>query len=251
MEMKVIGIIPARWSSTRFPGKPLVKIGNKTMIQRVYEQSKKAIDYVLVATDDLRIVDEVKRFNGQVVMTGDFHKSGTDRCAEAIKVFETQKGLQFDIIVNIQGDEPFIQPEQILQVVDCFKDESTQIATLIKRISNNKDLNNPNNPKVVLNSNNEAIYFSRSTIPYIVNVDISEWLSKFDFFEHLGLYAYKKEILEKITTLEPSSLEIAESLEQNRWIENGFKIKVAETGFENISIDTEEDLKAILDKGMF
>jgi 3-deoxy-manno-octulosonate cytidylyltransferase (CMP-KDO synthetase) len=249
--MKVIGIIPARWSSTRFPGKPLVKIGDKTMIQRVYEQSKKAIDVVLVATDDQRIVDEVKRFNGQVVMTGDFHKSGTDRCAEAIKLFEDQTGFKFDIIVNIQGDEPFIQPEQILQVVDCFKEEDTQIATLIKKISNIKDLNNPNNPKVVLNKNNEAIYFSRSTIPYIVNSDISEWLLKFNFFEHLGLYAYKKGVLEKITRLEPSLLEIAESLEQNRWIEHGYKIKVAETGFENISIDTEEDLKAIMDKGLF
>lgn len=249
--MKVIGIIPARWSSSRFPGKPLVKIGDKTMIQRVYEQSKKAIDVVLVATDDQRIVDEVKRFNGQVVMTGDFHKSGTDRCAEAIKLFEDQTGFKFDIIVNIQGDEPFIQPEQILQVVNCFKEEDTQIATLIKKISNNKDLNNPNNPKVVLNKNNEAIYFSRSTIPYIVNSDISEWLLKFNFFEHLGLYAYKKEVLEKITRLEPSLLEIAESLEQNRWIEHGYKIKVAETGFENISIDTEEDLKAIMDKGLF
>lgn len=249
--MKVIGIIPARWSSSRFPGKPLVKIGDKTMIQRVYEQSKKAIDVVVVATDDQRIVDEVKRFNGQVVMTGDFHKSGTDRCAEAIKLFEDQTGFKFDIIVNIQGDEPFIQPEQILQVVDCFKEEDIQIATLIKKISNNKDLNNPNNPKVVLNKNNEAIYFSRSTIPYIVNSDISEWLLKFNFFEHLGLYAYKKEVLEKITRLEPSLLEIAESLEQNRWIEHGYKIKVAETGFENISIDTEEDLKAIMDKGLF
>jgi 3-deoxy-manno-octulosonate cytidylyltransferase (CMP-KDO synthetase) len=249
--MKVIGIIPARWSSTRFPGKPLVKIGDKTMIQRVYEQSKKAIDVVVVATDDPRIVDEVKRFNGQVVMTGDFHKSGTDRCAEAIRVFENQTGIKFDIIVNIQGDEPFIQPEQILQIVDCFKEEGTQIATLIKKITNKKDLNNPNNPKVVLNKHNEAIYFSRSTIPYIVNTDISDWLSKFCFFEHLGLYAYKKEVLEKITRLEPSLLEIAESLEQNRWIENGYKIRVAETDFENISIDTEEDLKAIMDKGLF
>jgi 3-deoxy-manno-octulosonate cytidylyltransferase (CMP-KDO synthetase) len=244
--MNIIGIIPARFASTRFPGKPLVKIGDKTMIQRVYEQSEKVLDYVVVATDDQRIVDEVEQFGGQVVMTGDFHKSGTDRCAEAIKTFESKSGLKFDIIINIQGDEPFIQPEQISDIIRCFDESDTQIATLIKKITSDEALFNPNNPKVVINKNNEAIYFSRSTIPYVVGSDKNEWLTKFIFYEHLGLYAYKKDILFEITGLKQSMLETSESLEQNRWIENNYKIKVAETEFENISIDTQEDLEAIL-----
>jgi 3-deoxy-manno-octulosonate cytidylyltransferase (CMP-KDO synthetase) len=249
--MEVIGIIPARWASTRFPGKPLVKIGDKTMIQRVYEQSCLALKHVVVATDDNRIVDEVSRFNGQVVMTGNYHKSGTDRCAEAIQIYEKQTELSFDIVVNIQGDEPFIQPEQILNIISCFKEERTQIATLIKKIASSEALFNPNNPKVVINKNHEAIYFSRSTIPYVVNANQTDWLSKFIFYEHLGLYGYKKDILQQITVLLPSLLEISESLEQNRWIENGYKIKVAETEFENISIDTQDDLDEIIRRGGF
>jgi 3-deoxy-manno-octulosonate cytidylyltransferase (CMP-KDO synthetase) len=249
--MNAIGIIPARWSSSRFPGKPLVMIGDKTMIQRVYEQSCKALKNVLVATDDDRIVDEVKRFNGQVVMTGDYHKSGTDRCAEAIQNYEQQSGLEFDIIINIQGDEPFVQPEQILDVISCFKQPETQIATLIKKITSIEALFNPNNPKVILNKFNEAIYFSRSTIPYIMNVKESEWLTKHIFYEHLGLYGYKKEILKEITKLQPSSLEVSETLEQNRWLENGYNIKIAETTYENISIDTIDDLNKIIKKGGF
>jgi 3-deoxy-manno-octulosonate cytidylyltransferase (CMP-KDO synthetase) len=249
--MKILGIIPARWASTRFPGKPLVKIGDKTMIQRVYEQSAKVLDYVIVATDDNRIVDEVKRFNGQVVMTGSYHKSGTDRCAEAVKNFEMQSDLKFDVIVNIQGDEPFVQPEQISDIINCFKESDTQIATLIKKITSESALFNPNNPKVVLNTNMEAIYFSRSVIPYVMNTPEKDWLSKFTFYEHLGLYAYKKAVLNQITGLKPTMLENSESLEQNRWIENGYKIKVAETEFENISIDTIDDLNAIIAKGGF
>jgi len=249
--MKILGVIPARWASTRFPGKPLVKIGDKTMVQRVYEQSAKVLDNVIVATDDYRIVDEVNRFNGQVVMTGDFHKSGTDRCAEAVLNFEKQTGLKFDAIINIQGDEPFIQPGQISDIIKCFNDPETQIATLIKKITSENALFNPNNPKVVLNKNMEAIYFSRSVIPYVMNTAEKDWLSACTFYEHLGLYGYKKEVLMQITVLKPSMLEISESLEQNRWIENGFKIKVAETEFENISIDTIEDLNEITAKGGF
>jgi 3-deoxy-manno-octulosonate cytidylyltransferase (CMP-KDO synthetase) len=251
MKMDIIGIIPARWASTRFPGKPLVKIGDKSMIQRVYEQSCKVLKHVVVATDDHRIVDEVKQFGGQVVMTGEYHKSGTDRCAEAVQVYEEQSGNKFEVIINIQGDEPFIQPDQILMITQCFTEKSTQIATLIKKITSGEALVNPNNPKVVINRNMEAIYFSRSIIPYVVNIPTEEWLLKYTFYEHLGLYAYKKEILEQLTKLEPSMLETSESLEQNRWIENGFKIKVAETMHENISIDTIEDLKEILAKGGF
>jgi len=249
--MKVIGLIPARWASTRFPGKPLVNIGGKSMIQRVYEQSCKALEYVVVATDDERIVQEVKRFGGQVVMTRDDHKSGTDRCAEALDIFENRTSQTFDIAINIQGDEPFIQVQQIIDVIKCFDDPGAQIATIIKKITDYEALFNPNNPKVILNYNKEAIYFSRSTIPYVVNSKVEDWMHKVVFYEHLGLYAYKADVLRKITRLEPSILEISESLEQNRWLENGFKIKVAETDFENISIDTLEDLNKILEEGKF
>ncbi len=249
--MKVIGLIPARWASTRFPGKPLVKIGDKSMIQRVYEQSCKAIEHVVVATDDDRIVNEVKRFGGQVVMTRSNHKSGTDRCAEALDVYESETGSTFDLAINIQGDEPFIQVQQIVDVIKCFEDSSAQIATIIKKITSHEALFNPNNPKVVITKNLEAIYFSRSTIPYVVNTLEADWLKKITFYEHLGLYAYKTEVLRAITRIAPSTLELAESLEQNRWIENGFRIKVAETEFENISIDTEEDLQNILKQGGF
>jgi len=249
--MKVIGLIPARWGSTRFPGKPLVKIGNKSMIQRVYEQSSKAIEHVVVATDDERIVNEVKRFGGQVVMTSSDHRSGTDRCAEALDVYEREHKYTFDLAINIQGDEPFMQVQQILDVIKCFEDPTAQIATLIKKITSHEALFNPNNPKVVINKNMEAIYFSRSTIPYVVNSPEIEWLNKVTFFEHLGLYAYKTDILRELTRLTPSVLELAESLEQNRWIENGFKLKVAETDFENISIDTQEDLQNLINQGGF
>ncbi|MEN8121756.1 MAG: 3-deoxy-manno-octulosonate cytidylyltransferase [Bacteroidota bacterium] len=247
--MKTIGIIPARWASSRFPGKPLVKIGNKTMIERAYKQSLKALDYVIVATDDQRIVEDVKRFNGQVVMTSDQHQSGTDRCAEALKLFEKESGQKFDVVINIQGDEPFIQPEQITDIINCFNAPDTQIATLIKKITEPEIIFDPSCPKVILNTNSEAIYFSRSTIPYIQSTDMKDWFNKFTFYEHLGLYGYKSDILIKLTKLPPSTLEIAESLEQNRWIENGFRIKVAETDHENISIDTQEDLDRIIKQG--
>jgi len=249
--MNIVGIIPSRWASSRFPGKPLVKIGDKSMVQRVYEQASKAMNHVVVATDDVRIINEVKQFGGQVVMTGEHHRSGTDRCAEAVRTFENQTGIKFDIVVNIQGDEPFIQPDQIQNIIQCFNVADTQIATLIKKITSYDDLINPNNPKVVINKNMEAIYFSRSIIPYIMNSPMEEWLAKCDYFEHLGLYAYNRQILEQLTTLQPSLLETTESLEQNRWIENGFKIKVAETDYANISIDTLDDLKAILERGNF
>ncbi len=247
--MNTIGLIPARYGSTRFPGKPLVRIGDKSMIQRVFEQSCKALEHVYVATDDERIVNEVIKFGGQVVMTRTDHKSGTDRCAEALELVELKSGMKFDLAVNIQGDEPFIQIQQIIDAIKCFDDPTAQIATIIKKITSYASLFNPNNPKVILNKNNEAIYFSRSTIPYIVNTQEEEWLTKFTFFEHLGLYVYKCDVLRELTKLSPSILEMAESLEQNRWIENGFRIKVAETEFENISIDTQEDLDNIIRNG--
>ncbi len=247
--MKILGIIPARWASSRFPGKPLVKIGSKTMIERVYLQSSKSLDYVVVATDDKRIFDEVKRFNGQVVMTSENHQSGTDRCMEALEIFEKERGEKFDVVINIQGDEPFIQPQQIKDIADSFTDESTEISTLIKKITEPEIVFDPSCPKVIMNTRGEAIYFSRSTIPYIQNTDKKDWFDKFTYYEHLGLYGYRADILRRITQLEPSSLEIAESLEQNRWLENGFKIRVLETEHENISIDTQEDLDKILKQG--
>ncbi len=247
--MKILGIVPARWASSRFPGKPLVKIGSKTMIERVYLQSSKSLDYVVVATDDKRIFDEVKRFNGQVVMTSENHQSGTDRCMEALEIFEKERGEKFDVVINIQGDEPFIQPQQIKDIADSFTDESTEISTLIKKITEPEIVFDPSCPKVIMNTRGEAIYFSRSTIPYIQNTDKKDWFDKFTYYEHLGLYGYRADILRRITQLEPSSLEIAESLEQNRWLENGFKIRVLETEHENISIDTQEDLDKILKQG--
>ena len=247
--MKVLGIIPARFASTRFPGKPLIMLGNKTMIQRVYEQTAKILDNVVVATDDERIVEAVKKFNGQVVITSDKHQSGTDRCAEALELYQQKTNGSFDIVVNIQGDEPFIQPEQIKQVVDCF-DSETQIATLIKKITDEDALFNINNPKVVLNNKSEALYFSRATIPHPLNDKKEDWLKNYTFYEHLGLYGYKSSVLKELTKLKPSMLELSESLEQNRWLENGYKIKVAESDFENISIDTKEDLENIIKRGL-
>ncbi len=245
--MNVLGIIPARWASVRFPGKPLIKIGDKSMIQRVFEQSKEALTHVVVATDDDRIVEEVNSFGGQVVKTSTSHRSGTDRCMEALDIYEKQTNIKFDIVVNIQGDEPFIQVKQIIDVVNCFEgNNEVQIATLIKKITDNEALFNPNNPKVIVNKNKEAVYFSRATIPYIVDIEKSEWLNTHTFYEHLGLYAYSVEALRQITQLEASSLEKTESLEQNRWLENGFKIAVTETDKANISIDTPEDLQNVL-----
>ena len=243
--MNYIAIIPARYASTRFPGKPLVIINGKPMVQNVYEQAKKIFNTVYVATDDDRIFSVVEKFGGNVVMTMKKHKSGTDRCAEAIIKIEKITNQNFDIIVNIQGDEPFINPEQLLQIKKCFKSRKTQIATLVKLINNQEDMTNPNKPKVVVNAKDEAIYFSRSLIPYIRSVKKEKWIQNHKFYKHIGLYAYRKDILLEITKLEQSSLEIAETLEQLRWIENSYKIKVAYTEHESISIDTPKDLENV------
>lgn len=248
--MKVVGIIPARYASKRFPGKPLVDIAGKKMIERVYEQSLKAIEYVYVATDDKRIEQAVLEFGGKVIMTSKKHPSGTDRIAEAIDLIHEQTEDRFDVIVNIQGDEPFIYPEQIKSVIACFDKEDTQIATLAKHIINTEDIFNENKPKVVLNSKNEAITFSRSPIPFYRGKTNNEWVTAHKYYKHIGLYAYKTEVLKEITQLKPSSLELAESLEQLRWIENGYKIVVEETEFESIGIDTKKDLKKIHETGL-
>ncbi len=244
--MNFICIIPSRYGSTRFPGKPLADIFGKTMIQRVYEQARKIFDYVLVATDDIRISKEVENFGGLVIMTSENHNSGTDRCKEALNKFEEKSGKKFDITINIQGDEPFIKPEQLIMLKNCFNDSDTQIATLIKKISSQAEYLNPNKPKVIFNKNNEAIYFSRAGIPYIREKTFEQAKKENTFYKHIGVYAYKSEILRKLTELEQSGLELTEKLEQNRWVENGFKIKVAITEYESLSVDTPEDLDKII-----
>ena len=241
-KLRVIAIIPARYASTRFPAKPLAILGGKMVVKRVYEQVKKAIDKVVVATDDERIYDAVMSFGGEVVMTSSEHRSGTDRCAEAYE----KLGYEADIILNIQGDEPFITPEQIETLVKCFDSEKIDIATLVKPFSA-KDgvdaLENPNSPKVVINEAQEAIYFSRSVVPYLRGVERSEWLKNHTFYKHIGIYAFRAETLKRVTTLPQSPLEKAESLEQLRWLESGYKIGVGVTNIETVGIDTPEDLE--------
>ena len=241
--MKILGIIPSRFGSTRFPGKPLIDINGKTMIQRVYEQAQQSVHLteVIVATDDERIFDHVNSFDGKVIMTSSSHESGTDRCAEVMMKIEEE----YQVVINIQGDEPFIDPNQINQLCQCFDDEKTDIATLIKKIDSEEELFNPNKPKVVIDDNNFALLFSRSTIPCLKNEEQSSWLSKHTYFKHVGIYGYRTSILNKIAALPVSKLEQAEGLEQLRWLENGLNIKVAETAFEAIAIDTPEDLKNI------
>ena len=240
--MKFIGIIPARYASTRFPAKPLAILGGKPVIQRVYEQVCGVLDEAYVATDDERIESVVKAFGGKVVMTSVNHKSGTDRCFEAY----TKVGSGYDVIVNIQGDEPFIQRSQLEAVKACFNDEAAQIATLVKPfIPENgfEALENVNSPKVVVDKRMNALYFSRSIIPFMRNKDKKEWLSGHTYYKHIGLYAYRASVLKEITALPQSSLELAESLEQLRWLENGYRIKVGVTDVETIGIDTPADLE--------
>lgn len=241
--MKFIGIIPARYASTRFPGKPLAMLGGKMVIERVYRQVEGVFDDVVVATDDERIEQAVRSFGGKVVMTSTSHRSGTDRCYEAL----TKVGAdRFDVVVNIQGDEPFIQTSQLEAIRSCFSDDTTDIATLVKPFTAADGLaalENPNSPKVVVNRNMEAMYFSRSVIPYFRGKDRGEWLSSHVYYKHIGLYAYRKDVLAEITSLPQGELEKVESLEQLRWLENGYTIKVATTDVETIGIDTPEDLQ--------
>ena len=240
--MNYIGIIPARYASTRFPGKPLAMLGGKPVIQRVYEQVSGVMDDVLVATDDERILKTVEGFGGKAVMTRADHKSGTDRCYEAYVL----QGKPYDVVVNIQGDEPFIQPQQLEAVKACFEDVTTQIATLVKPFTADEPfavLENVNSPKVVVNKNWNALYFSRSIIPYQRNAEKQDWLKGHTYYKHIGLYAYRTEVLKEITMLPQSSLELAESLEQLRWLENGYKIKVGISEVETIGIDTPQDLE--------
>ncbi len=241
--MRFIGIIPARYASTRFPGKPLAMLGGKMVIERVYRQVEGIYDDVVVATDDERIMQAVQSFGGKAVMTSTSHRSGTDRCYEAL----TKVGAdRFDVVVNIQGDEPFIHASQLEAIRSCFSDDATDIATLVKpfTVSDGLDaLENPNSPKVVVNKKMEAMYFSRSVIPYFRGKDRGEWLAGHVYYKHIGLYAYRKDVLAAITSLPHGELERVESLEQLRWLENGYTIKVATTDVETIGIDTPEDLQ--------
>lgn len=262
--MKYIGIIPARYASTRFPGKPLADLGGKPMIQRVYEQAKKVLTTVIVATDDQRIFDCVKSFGGEVVMTSPNHTCGTDRVYEAYQIYTAQQQNNSEllnhndtVVVNIQGDEPFIQPEQIQALMDCFP---TEIATLVHPFNANdtwNDLANPNYVKVAIARENtnlndttigRALYFSRSAIPYLRGVEQTEWLLQGQHYRHIGMYAYRADVLQKITQLQPSVLEKLESLEQLRWLENGLTIRVALTHHASIGIDTPEDLQYAISK---
>lgn len=236
--MKFIAIIPARYASTRFPGKPLAMLGGKSVIQRVYEQVSSVLEDVYVATDDQRIFDAVEAFGGHVVMTSSNHKSGTDRIQEAV----TNIGGEWDVVVNVQGDEPFIQASQIKIVCQCFEDAETQIATLGKPFTSMEAVRNPNSPKIVVDNRSYAMYFSRSVIPFVRGQQEETWLQHYPFLKHLGLYAYRSNVLSEITRLPQSSLEIAESLEQLRWLQNGYRIKVGITDVETIGIDTPEDL---------
>jgi 3-deoxy-manno-octulosonate cytidylyltransferase (CMP-KDO synthetase) len=241
--MNVIGVIPARYDSSRFPGKPLVDIGGKSMIQRVYEQCSKStsLNKLIVATDDQRIADHVKLFGGNVTLTSINHQSGTDRCAEVANNYP-----EFDFLINIQGDEPMINPDQIDLLCKCFENPNASIATLVKKISSNEELFNENTPKVILNKNNEAILFSRAAIPFIRGKAKENWIEYYTFYKHIGIYGFKTETLKNLNNLPVSALESAEALEQLRWIENGYRIHTAITDKESQAIDTPQDLEKLL-----
>ncbi len=239
--MKFIAIIPARYASTRFPAKPLAMLGGKPVIQRVYEQVAGVLDDSVVATDDERIYNAVKAFGGKVEMTSTAHRSGTDRCWEAY----CKQGGEYDVVVNVQGDEPFIQPSQLLALKRCFERPDTDIATLVKPFEAADGiaaLENPNSPKVVVGVDGQALYFSRSAIPYLRGIPREEWLEKHTFYKHIGIYAFRTEVLKAVTSLPQGVLERAESLEQLRWLENGYRIGVEQSTVETVGIDTPEDL---------
>jgi 3-deoxy-manno-octulosonate cytidylyltransferase (CMP-KDO synthetase) len=237
--MKFMAIIPARYASTRFPGKPLAVLGGKTVIQRVYEQVSSVLSEVYVATDDQRIYDCVEGFGGKAVMTREDHKSGTDRIEEAVEKI----GTDADVIINVQGDEPFIQPSQVETLMHLFDASETQIGTLGKLFESMEAVENPNSPKIVTDNRGFALYFSRSVIPYIRGKERNDWFGQYPFLKHLGIYAYRREVLAEVTRLPQSSLEKAESLEQLRWLQNGYRIRVGLTDVETIGIDTPEDLQ--------
>ncbi len=250
--MNVLGVIPARYGSTRLEGKPLLDICGKPMIQYVYEQAKKILSHVVVATDDKRIVKAVQDFGGEVVMTSTDHNTGTNRCLEAFRVYTKRKDLKFDVVVNIQGDEPLLDPEQIRLLISCFYDEltdfydkETEMATLVIPVKETDHTFVESGVFVVIDRHKNALYFSRSVIPFIRDSDKSEWQTKHTFYKHVGMYAFTPQTLNEFASLQQTTLEVAESLEQNRWLENGKKIKVEITESETIGVDTQEDLEKV------
>jgi 3-deoxy-manno-octulosonate cytidylyltransferase (CMP-KDO synthetase) len=243
--MNTLIIIPARYASSRLPGKPLALIKGKPMIRHVYERAALAFDTVYVATDDQRIQDAVSAFSGRLVMTSTQHQSGTDRCFEALEKTEKETGKAYDIIINLQGDEPLIDARQIQELEALFQDSDIGIATQVKIISEPQDLTDPDQPKAVLDKNQNALYFSRQAIPYVRNPKNKAVLKEYTFYKHIGLYGYRRETLKEIVKLKQTPLELAEKLEQNRWLENGYKIRCGITQYENFSVDTENDLKKI------
>ena len=244
--MQFLAIIPARYASSRFPGKPLADIGGRPMIERVYERVSRLFDHCYVATDDRRIGEAVLRFGGRVVMTSDSHRSGTDRCGEALEKVETETGIKFDVVVNVQGDEPFVSEEHLTKIKESFLLPDTQIATLVKAFSPTEDIFNPNSPKVVVSATGFALYFSRSAIPFLRGQEQAQWQKQFKYYKHIGMYAYRTDVLREIVRLPAGVLEQAESLEQLRWLENGYTIRVSETTTETVAIDTPEDLQRVL-----
>lgn len=240
--MKIVGIIPARFASSRFPGKPLIDLKGKTMIQRVYEGAKKStvLSDVIVATDDQRIYDEVTRFGGKVMMTAEHHPSGTDRCGEIASKLE---GV--DVVINIQGDEPLVDFRQLDALISAFNDDATQIATLGIKDVTMEDITNSNRIKIVVDANDDAIYFSRSAIPNFANFSGNP-LENYPFYRHIGLYAYRASVLKELTQLSPTALEKMESLEQLRWLYYGYRIKIVPTEIETPNIDVREDVEKVL-----
>jgi len=245
--MNILGIIPARYASTRLEGKPLKDICGKTMIQLVYEQASKALEHVYVATDDERIESEVKRFGGKVVMTSSEHSTGTNRCVEAFDIITKDLGLEFDAVINIQGDEPLLEPTILEKLANCFNDSSTEMATLVRPVHDKEELNSTSDIWVVIDKNNNAIYFSREVIPHVRRAQKNDWIDHHDYYKHIGMYGFTPKAIKEFAAMEPTSLEEAESLEQLRWLENGKKIKVAHTNHHAISVDTQEDLDRVID----
>ncbi len=241
--MKVLGIIPARFASVRFPGKPLAMIDKKPLIRLVYEQASKVLDNLYVATDDIRIEKAVTEFGGRVVMTSTAHKSGTDRCAEALFSIMKIENYSPDVVINIQGDEPFIKPQQINLLIESFNDKEVDISTLIKEISDNNELKDPNIPKVVRSESGNALYFSRSIIPYIRDKSDKNLIETHQFYKHIGIYGYRADILNELSKLQPTDLELAESLEQLRWLQKGYRIRTLISNWDSIGIDTPADLE--------
>ncbi len=243
--MNVLGIIPARYASQRLEGKPLAMIGDKPMIQWVYEQAKKSLQHVYVATDDQRIFDAVQNFGGDVVMTSTDHNTGTNRCLEAYQIISNNTNTEFNAVLNIQGDEPMLDPEQLKLLSDCFADSSTQMATLVFPVTNGKELEPESDVFVVMDKNNNALYFSREVIPHVRGIARENWTDHHNYYKHIGMYGFTPTALKNFAELEQTNLEKAESLEQLRWLENGNRIKVAITDHRSISVDTPDDLERV------